>query len=496
MVALTLPDPLPATPPTPYSGYAPAPRVTIDGATITGTGPLTGQIALDGVTCRWGRSQVTDQPELATAQVTLFDGTRRWATATDRIGQRIDLAHVTTMPGASIPGDPVTFFRGRISDVQLSQRTVGGVPGVLVRLVCTSLLADLANITPTVAWPAETVAARASRISAAAAPIGVVARSSWGPAAVRAVAADQQKSLLDHVRDLYDSCGADRFSYSPSIGNVVPVSRRAYAERGAARLWWSQQPSPTVGAFPSARDGQGAYVAPMPLGGFVNTYLDGDRLAYDPAQGVQRGMASRITRVRVNYTDTAGATQYLELPIPGVDESVIGTRTAAVESLLTAAADVLTAALELRGVATGEAAAWRLQSVHISTGRLPLEEYPQVQLLLSGNEENYTVFLQRTWLPLLGIRPLFGVMGATVTYAGGGWALDLELSPVITTLPQHPITWEEIDNGSTAYRIECWDTPGHPRGFHPSVTCEDLRYVAAGLGVTTIPADNGSDEYQ
>jgi hypothetical protein len=198
----------------------------------------------------------------------------------------------------------------------------------------------------------------------------------------------------------------------------------------------------------------------------------------------------------VSYTDTAGAQQSVELLVPEVDETIVGVRTASVESIMTAAADVMTAALELRGVATGEAAAWRVDTLTLRTNRLPLETRDQVSLLLPGNEEEYVIFLQRTELPLLGIRPLFGLMGATVGYRAGGWSVDMNLAPVVTTLPQHPITWEQIDDGSAAYRIECWDTPTHPRGFHPSVTCEDLRYVAAGLGVTTIPPDTGSDEFQ
>jgi hypothetical protein len=103
------------------------------------------------------------------------------------------------------------------------------------------------------------------------------------------------------------------------------------------------------------------------------------------------------------------------------------------------------------------------------------------------------LFLQRSWFPRLGIRPIVGIIGGVIRYAGGGWQVDIDVLPISTTVAQHAIAWDEIDDGSATYTLE-WHDDTHPRGLHESLTYEDIGFVGMGLGMTTIPADRGWDQ--
>lgn len=481
------------------AGYRPVPSLTIDGVTISGTttSPPTSQVLLDGISVHWGRTDALAQPEVATATAALFDASGTWATSTDRVGLPAVLSWSVPVFGGT---STTVFFRGRVASITPARRRLGGVDGVLVTLRLTGILGDLANRTPVESWPAETLDQRRARIATAAAavlPGGVAIRASWAAAPVAAVPLANQKSLLEHLHALYDSCGADRMSYRPDVQSVIPIPRRAYPDRGIAQLWWNVPGDAATGA--TQRDNAGAYARAMPLipAGFSGittpNYLDGRRIEYDPADGVTRDLASRITRVQVSWTDAAGAQQIAELLVPEANEALIGIRAATLDSLTTDGTFAATSAAELRTAATSEGAAWRLKDPR-TLPSFPFESFAQVVALLYGTEDMGAVFLQGTWLPALGIRPVYGVIGATLDYSAtdGGWALTLALSPVVTAAQQHAIAWDEIDNGSTTYQLEWHDDPD-PRGLHDSLTYEDIGHVAAGLGMQAVPADRGWD---
>lgn len=180
--------------------------------------------------------------------------------------------------------------------------------------------------------------------------------------------------------------------------------------------------------------------------------------------------------------------------VSGMDEITQGVRAA------TATTDVCwnswanVAAAQLRSVCAGEAAAWALQPLQWEVTRTGgFESAEQAQLLLAGAETNDLVFLQRSWLPMFGLRPVFGVMGGTISY-DDGWRMELSLAPVRPpTVKQHPISWEEIDDGTAGHTVR-WHDGEHADGLHESVTYEDLGHCALGVGVTTIPADSGWDQ--
>lgn len=489
-------------------GLDPVPVLTLGGQRLTGAvdGGLAGRVVLDGVSIRWGRQEILEQPDPATGSVELFDATRTWATTQDLVGQLVtlhwedDVATTTSGYGSTV------FFRGRVSTVKVVPWTVldpvtqEDVDGSLVSLTMTSILTDLANISPSVDWPAETMDARRLRVAASSAqylPHGVTTRAYWLTPQVGPVPAASQKSLYDHLLSLFESSGADRMTYWPPDEQTLHLPRRDYyAHRGLAQLWWDP-----AGAA-SARAGLGVYARPFTItpngavyAGFPSV-LDAREVEYAETDGVQRAGGSRVSRAAVTHPDSGNgyATRTETAFVTGADEVALGVRTVAQDSIIAWNSWAAQAAGDLAAFASKEGGAWRLQPLkwRVENG---FDDNLQVNLFLWGGEHNGVIFLQGSFLASLGIRPIYGVMGARIGYRDGAWELDLDLAPAVTTLNQHCITWEEIDNGTATYEVQLWDTP-NPRGLHPSLSIDDLQFVASGLGVPSIPPDTGWDRTQ
>lgn len=179
--------------------------------------------------------------------------------------------------------------------------------------------------------------------------------------------------------------------------------------------------------------------------------------------------------------------------VPGANELTEGVRAATARTPLVWNGWADVAAENLIAQVAEEAAAWDLGTVRLSTRYSGgFETVGQARLLLAGAETQDLVFLQRSELPAWGIRPLFGIMGGSIGYADGGWDIDLELAPLAPPdTAQHPVAWNEID---TPARRLVWSDDPHPLGLHESVTWADVRFCAAGLDMTAIPADNGWDD--
>lgn len=496
--------------------FSPVPVVSIAGADIASgaAGPDDSLMVVDGLSITWGRDDVLDQPTPSTGRLTLFDATRTWATTADRRGQRVTVRYEGTDPLEG-PRSAV-FFRGRIgAPITVSRRTVvhpvtgEKITGSLVDMPLVSVLVEPANITPTIDWPAESLGTRLDRIIVDLQTKGYMVygsfsmRSYWSTPTVAPVAAKDQVSLLEHLMAVYDSSGMDRMIYVPDTDSIRPLVRRDYVtQRGLAGLWWdATDPA-------RARHGQGVYVRSMaaaPADGFAGdpAYLDAHALEYDPGDGLT--MPSRITRVSITHPDQAAATPYsnvtaeqkvTSLTVGGgaINEELFGVRSAHVDSLVAWNNYADTALSDLAELVRKEGSAWVLQPLVWTTRKTGgFETAAQARALLSGCQTDTLLFLQRSWLPQYGVRPVYGVMGGTIAYSQAGWDLEFSVAPVTTSQPQHAITWEEIDDGSSTYQVEWWDDD-HPRGMHESLTFEDLGYCATGLGVSTVAPDTGWDQ--
>lgn len=436
-------------------------------------------MVVDGVSVTWGRDNVLNHPSSPTARVTIFDPTSTWAAAVQLVGLEVT---VTWTVGT----ESRVCFRGRVSVVALTRKTVRGpdgqpVTGALVTLSCASLLTDLGNRKQGIVWPPETAAARRDRTAALlAGPVSsVTIRPGW-EAAPLAVSGQGGRTGLDVLDALYDSTGGDRWSWDPHTRAVDYIARRQFPA-GAAGLY--RDPAVRSGVYvaslPSQRDAASPVRPPL----FI------DAAAVEYSGSVTRDLASQLTRVELSWQDPGtGSAATIYRVFPGVVESQVGYRAATLTTDLTAASWAELAADGVVSVATGEATGWQLGRLTWDTGRTGgFQTMDQVRLLLSGCELDGVYFLGGSWLPQLGVRPVFGVMGGTLTYRNSAWSVAWTNAPIAPAgAAERPITWDEIDAGQFGERIT-WDEDS-PLGLHESVTFDDLAHVTYGLGGSTTPA--------
>lgn len=469
--------------------------VNLDGQDVApGTvgGALPDRLVLDGLSFTWGRSDLLEHPEPSTATFQLFHP-RPDGFAVDQ---------------AKIIGRPVTFrwtspenpagtvnFRGRVSGVRLRAREIVDADGTVVRGVeasytATSLLTDLANRrASTQGWLRETLANRLSFLSTRLSGVvsSIVFRDYWKPAQL-APDGIVTTSVLDALAQLYDTSGVDRMVWFPDTQQLSWQGRRELTGRAQARLWWDQP-----AAAPTSRTGKGVYVRSM--GG---RFLDADALEYDPAEGISKAQGSGLSRAVVDWRDAAAADaqRTITYTATGVDETLTGERAARLDTFLNAGdwADLL--ARDLRDIISTEGAYWRTSPMTWDTSATDgFENLEQATILLRGAEVGSSFFVQRAWITRLGLRPLVGIIGGTLTFRAGSWVVEFQAAQIGTRdIKQHAITWEEIDDGSAALEVQWWDGD-HPRGMHESLTYEDLGYVGQGLGPTIGP-DTGWDTIQ
>jgi hypothetical protein len=482
----------------------PTPFVNLAGVDLaTGPGSVGGPMVLDDLAVTWGRNEVLDQPTPATATLSLFDPTGVWAVGRELIGASLNLGFITPYPGETTPRRQV-FFRGRITDVALAPRSELNTrgAGAVLTIGASSLLNDLANVVPFENWPEETLGARANRVAAftTGAASSVTVRTYWQAPNVAPVAATDQPTVLDSLTDLYASSGPDRMVYFPDDRRVYFLNRRSFVTaRTMAQLWWHPPD-----AFTHSRENAGAYALTRAVAGAENglpatqNWLDAAAIEY--GDQVSRNITNRVTRVELPHKD-AGSTptpfsQRVELSfVPGSVELNRGIRAVRQESMIVWNNYAQTAADDLAQMMGNEGSGWSVATLTVRPDLAGGFDYYEqfAQLLLSGAEQPSPLFLQRSWFPRLGIRPIVGIIGGVIRYAGGGWQVDIDVLPISTTVAQHAIAWDEIDDGSATYTLE-WHDDTHPRGLHESLTYEDIGFVGMGLGMTTIPADRGWDQ--
>jgi hypothetical protein len=415
---------------------------------------------------------------------------------------------------------PSTYFRGRVTGVSIGQpedfTTPAGVPfrAVRVDLELTSVETDWANVfaPPGTSWPAETISARAARI-AALAGVPVTIRGDWATAQAAAMSAQDlaNASVRDLLLQLYSSTGGDRLIYSPHTHSYEWMGRRqvnartlgtlVYATNDAtnARANRGVYPVPALGRYPTGVTTSSA-LRDEPL----TVWMDGHWMTSSSTQ-VSKQAAQRITQARVAWKDStaADADRTAVTVDPAANEAVIGQRAITLDSVHNVAAWATLNAQDLLAQATQEGAQWRPPRLRWDTRAAGFEMRDQLQVALRGHATWFPVWVARAWFTELGIRPVFSAIGGTIIYADGRFVVELQMagwtasgggnaSPV--PVKQHMVTWEELDQSTPAMT---WTDGPALRGFHESVTYEDLGFVGIGFGANdVIGPDTGWDEYQ
>ena len=454
-----------------------APTMTVAGQPVSGD-----LAAVDSLRLTWGRSGVLEQPTPATAALTVRDTSRGavFARRADLIGQPVVLGW------AGSDGSTGINFRGRITDAQVRPRRRGGFS---VALAASSLEVDLAayRVPEGIVWPEETFAARRDRIVGLL-PAGLLPGGATLPdrldlglpdlaapdvnlATLPAAQVDAGgQDSLALLRELYASTSPLPMVYDPAAQRITFATRRRFAY-SVAGLTMSAMLTPSAGHG-------GRYVAASLSG----RHLDAQRTAY--AGALSQALDSLITRIDVQYLERTAAyeQQSYEAATTGMAalEAVYGRRVLTVTSIhaLRANAAQLGDAL-YSDVVSREARTPRLAAVGYSSDREPFADAAHAALLLAGAESGVTLFLGGSWLPRLGQRPLVGILGATVTYAGGDWSVDFVPAPVF--LDPTPNTWAPVTAAASAI-----DTTVTLADIDPSVTVGDLGFIDVGAGFDTI----------
>lgn len=447
------------------------PTLTVAGLAVprSGSGTL---VAVEELRIGWGRSSVLEQLTPATATVTLRDTSfgYTFARRTDLVGQPVTF-------GYSGSGLLRTTFRGRITDVEIHRRPAGGM---LVTLACSSKLVDCANyLAPNgTAWPGgETLQQRLNRIMAllpagffAAAPLLPAAAAGYtvAPATVTGAGGSDVLSLL---RQLYASAGLV-LSYDPDVDQLIPYTGLRQTYWGSGRSYLAQLTAREVGG----QLVQSPQPVPLPNGEF-GSWLRYDALRYDGP--VESPMDSRITRVEVGYKNSAAsyAAATITAQVDPVEtEAVVGRRTLSLDTILSAGLDATTVALTVSGIAGKEARSPQLGVLTFETARAGggFPDSQTLRMLLSGYPTGLTAFVRGTWPAAVGVRPHFGVLAATLSYAGGQWTVGFTPEPVAADGTLTPLT-PNTAAATTATRL---------RDVDPFVTLADLAFVELGAGVT------------
>jgi hypothetical protein len=426
-------------------------------------GSWPGPMALDGAAVTWGRQGVLEQPKPATATAAVFDPSGTWAATADLVGQPLTLRW-------SWAGESHVYFRGRVASVTVTPHTArrpdgAVVDGARVQLAATSVLVDLANrrpTDPTVAWPAETLAARRLRVmNQCSGPLtGLQTRTTWDAAPLAAVDSPGDAKMLEHLETLLGNAGADRWTFDPDGQVLTWTGRRTFDPAQAAHL---------------ARDpaGRGVYIT-----GPTVTRTPGDPaepavtipasvVEYDG--GASREMASAITRVTLTYPGTGRGFTVLT---PNTDEALLGVRSLDVQTQHTDDTMALAAANDLGALVTGEASGWALEPMRWTTGAAGFDTIEQARLLLAGSERSGVFWLAGSWLPALGVTPLFGVMGGSITCRNGAWTVAWTVAPTSTGRVTG-FSFDDLDPSIV------WTDDDDPNGWHASVTLDDLAMVGS-----------------
>jgi hypothetical protein len=458
------------------------PVLTVAGTAValTDTGP--GLVGIDALSLTWGRSSVLERPTPATLSLSLLDTTpgATFARRGDLKGQPVVLGW-TTAGGASTG----TNFQGRITDTALRPRPAGGF---LLDLQCASKEADAANwrFDKGTTFPAETAAARQSRIFAALpsgyfaggiAMAGPDSTDGYDPSAWALGSLDASElDCLSLLADLYDTVSYLPLMYDPQHDTLThtPARRVHAAQPGNGPPGWVYTYVGQLLADP-ARAGR---YRPYPVSALS---LAVDALDLDFAGALNDAIDGRITRVEVSWTDPAGSlsgTRSSQIQT-AAQEALTGRSVLSINSWLKAGADATSMAVEYGNVAGLEGAARRLDPVTYSTARTGgFDSVNHARALLTGCELGWELFLGRSWLPALGECPVYGVVGGTVTYAGGEWTAVLTPAAVglnyAGTTPGVP----------TALRIA--DAGAHTLAeMDDALTLGDMAFVQVSAGYTT-----------
>lgn len=454
------------------------PTLSVAGVPIA-TGPVAGAapdvVAIDKLGVTWGRKTLLDSPTPSTSSLTVRDVSPRATFA-----RRTDLKGAAVVVGWSTGTDAGTSFRGRVTDVEVLPRGAGR-PGFTVRLVCSSKEVDAANYTAPegTAWPAETASVRLGRIRDLM-PFGLYAggielpnRAAVGLVDVADPGLDFDgypvgpadvggKDALSLLRELWRSLSPAPLIYDPAADSLAFIRSRTHQ--------YDQNAGGTLVGRLVAVNGK-LRVQPYAA---LQTTLDA---ALVPLTGpLAQRLESTLTRVEVKWWDTAAAKQATAsyAIVTAAAELAAGRRVLSVDSILADSALAAQLAGQWSRLASQAGEPTLAEPMLYRSARAGgFADDTAAGILLAGRERPAEIYVGRSWVTRVGQRPLYGIVGGSIAYAGGEWELQLQPAPVLVN---DPIAKAITANGaanSAAVKLS---------DVHDSVSVGDLKHVNIGAG--------------
>jgi len=282
--------------------------------------------AVTGLTVHWGRDNTIDQPPPATCTFTVLDPPGGQVRFDDTV-----LLGSAVVVWSAVAGRRVVVFGGRVTD--LTARWDAAAGGASCDVIAADLLADLANrFVGAEPWAAQTLAARAQRILAAA-----------GVSTAGLTVATRPAGLTVSRLDVDRQAAAALLLELAVTGGAVLWS--AYDPALAAPYLFYEDPANRASLYSLEQDPVGLLWAPAGSGG-AGTGLSACDVLRDPVTWA-RAVTDLLTRVAVRWLDqatTPGTTERSVTVLDTAAEDTFGARALSVSTLLTSAADASTLA--------------------------------------------------------------------------------------------------------------------------------------------------------
>jgi hypothetical protein len=480
-----------------------SPTLTVGGAAVaTSTAGAASLVAIDAVRVSWGRGRPLEATTPATCDLAVLDTSPGYTFArrTDLIGQLVEVGWV--LDGVTGVGTSGVTFRGRVTDTAAHPVTYTDAQGrahrgYRVTLAASSIELDLAQTVladPSAVWPAESFLLRSARLAGyiagrqytgglvlpAAADLGIRTPPVTDPSTYQAAPVDPSgKDVLALLRSFFTSLSPLAMQYDPNADALTycPRHRYPFAPPNAGTAPWAITPS--VRLVTSARGLVAASLAGL--------HLDGDRLTGGGAAA--QALDGRLTAVKVKFSDGTAANADAEVTVVTNEGAAggSGSRVLSVESHRNFLADAQTLAAWYADVANYEARWLAIGPVEYSTAREPLADPAHAAALLSGHDTGAVLYVNGSWLPDLGVRPLYTRLGGVVAYAAGEWTSTFTPGPVI--VDPYPRTW-----GPVTAAVASTSTVDTLATLHPALTVGDIGWVDVGAHFTasTMPAYPGN----
>jgi hypothetical protein len=469
---------------------------------VSTTGPISvsksatsytaGLYAVESLHVTWGRGALTDASATpATVGLTVLDRSpaRALAARQDLIGRLVRITYTQDPSGLENPLG--SLFYGRITSARSAPAGRDPkVDGWLVTISASSLEVDLANVKPRTVWPAETFGARYNRMVAAmpsawTTPPTIPDRFAVGLPAPADPTVDtllawpcaqldtSSSDLLSLWSQFYASLSHFPMGFDPATGTLTFASmpRDVYS---------SQIGGTFTAGLAKTPDSGGLYR--VCRGGSNGLGLDAGRMPYDRSSGLEQLLEQQLTRLEVQYLDSANGYQTATYGKPVgrfTQEATIGRRTWSVSSVHASRDGAVSLAALYERLIDGELRLPRLDKLTLSSKSEPFQSLAHARFVLQTTQTGAGAYANGSWLPLLGQRAMLMLLGGTVTYTGGEWTVAAQPSLIPRISPPEgssyaPLRVRDVDPARTV-RV---------RDIDRAVRFADLRFIDLAAGAS------------